>query len=702
MRRIGGYFLIIFGLSVLFGRAQEKEDRTLLPMEMVRAIVDEASGETAWNTLKEIAPYPRDRKEAEYKGHFFESDFIAARLKEYRLKNVTIDEIPQQTPTWDGEMAELWMISPERQKLVDYKDIPTILCTNSESADVTAELVDVGIGSRPEDYQNKDIKGKIVLGSSNPAVLQRLGVWERGAIGVISYSSFRPEMYPEQILWEGIGRGSGERKTGFGFKVSAQMGRMLVNRLQREKITLHAKIRTRDYPGELEIVHAYIPGDGSSNQALVVSAHLFEGYAKQGANDDGSGSAAILEVARALTTLIAAGKVPAPKRDIYFVWVPEISGTRAFLQKYPDLKKRFIADINQDMVGESLKLNNSFFVLHRTPDSFPSFLNDVMTNFVQFVGETNRERVRYRANGYGYSYPIVAPNGTRDPFYYKIDKHYGASDHAVYLAEGIPAIIMNCWPDMFYHSSMDTPDKADSTQLKRAVVIASAAAIAIASADDRMAFKIAGEVLGRGEERSGEGLTKALGYLEDATEQSAVQAYKDAVATLKHCNDVERGALRSSGVFFSSASQKALEPLVATIDMREKNQLSALDRFYRSRFGSAPPLGELTPEEKEAAQIFPKARGGAFGGFGGGGGGGGGQSQRQAQSGGPAAEQMQAMRRVPQHMSAELRAFMTKGDRSALQIRDALTGEFEPLSLSDLLAYLKASEKIGAVELVKK
>lgn len=284
-------FSILAVLALATVTAQEKEDRTLLSMEMIHAIVNEASGETAWNALKEIAPYPRDRKESEYKGHFFESDFIAARLKEYGLKNVTIDEIPQDTSTWDGEMGELWMVSPERQKLADYKDIPTILCGNSENTDVTAELVDVGIGNRAEDYQNKDVKGKIVLGSSNPLVLQRLGVWERGALGVISYNSLRPEAYPEQVLWEGIARGSGERKTGFGFKISPQMGRMLADRLQREKITLQVKVRSRDYPGELEIVHAYIPGDGSSSQALAVSAHLFEGYAKQGANDDGSGSA---------------------------------------------------------------------------------------------------------------------------------------------------------------------------------------------------------------------------------------------------------------------------------------------------------------------------------------------------------------------------------------------------------------------------
>ena len=47
----------------------------------------------------------------------------------------------------------------------------------------------------------------------------------------------------------------------------------------------------------------------------------------------------------------------------------------------------------------------------------------------EYVAELNRERVRYRSNGYVFTYPIVSPNGSRDPFYIKIDKHFGASDH---------------------------------------------------------------------------------------------------------------------------------------------------------------------------------------------------------------------------------------------------------------------------------
>ena len=108
-----------------------------------------------------------------------------------------------------------------------------------------------------------------------------------------------------------------------------------------------------------------------------MSGHLYEGYLKQGANDDASGCAMTLEMGRALIRLVADGKLPKPKRTIHFLWVPEISGTTAWLQKHPDVTKKLVADLNFDMEGLRARPHGSFWTMHRTPDSFPTFLNDV-------------------------------------------------------------------------------------------------------------------------------------------------------------------------------------------------------------------------------------------------------------------------------------------------------------------------------------
>jgi hypothetical protein len=57
--------------------------------------------------------------------------------------------------------------------------------------------------------------------------------------------------------------------------------------------------------------------------------------------------------------------------------------------------------------------------------------------------------------------------------------------------------------------------------------------------------------------------------------------------------------------------------------------------------------------------------------------------------------------RVPQHMTAELN-ILTGKKLTVLQIRDFLSGEFDPLKIDDLMAYLKVSEKAGFVKLVRK
>ena len=72
-------------------------------------------------------------------------------------------------------------------------------------------------------------------------------------------------------------------------------------------------------PYELQNVVCHIPGTDPEAGEIIFSAHLFEGYVKQGANDNKSGSAGILEVARTLHTLIEEGRLPRPKRTIRFL-----------------------------------------------------------------------------------------------------------------------------------------------------------------------------------------------------------------------------------------------------------------------------------------------------------------------------------------------------------------------------------------------
>ena len=99
---------------------------------------------------------------------------------------------------------------------------------------------------------------------------------------------------------------------------------------------VHAIVKAAEYDAPMNVVVATIPGDGSTNQEFHFTAHLFEGIAKQGANDNCGGPATQLEAGRAWIEMINKGLMPKPKRTVRFLWVPEISGTRAYLLKHPE------------------------------------------------------------------------------------------------------------------------------------------------------------------------------------------------------------------------------------------------------------------------------------------------------------------------------------------------------------------------------
>jgi len=676
--------------------AQEKEDRTLLSTAQMMAIINEVSGERAMHHVEELVPYQRVRPASEYQGHFRESDVMAGFAKDYGFSNVAIETFPSGQ-SWQPSVGELWMTTPFSRKLYDIHDVALALGEGTPTGDVTGELVDVGAG-RAQDLEGKDLAGKVVLSSSGGGAFNAAAT--RGAIGIISYSSLRVNDYPDEIPETRFQAPAGATSPTFGWAVSPKVGRGLALMLSRgQKITIRSIVKSEMLPGKLEVVHAEIPGDGSTTQEVAIGGHLYEAYIKQGANDDNSGCALTLEIGRAYLKLVKEGKLPKPRRTINFQWVPEISGTNAWLAAHTEKQKNIIGDLNFDMEGIRLTASRSYWIMQRTPDTFPSYINDIGQSMMEYVSELARERVRYRANGYAPSVDITSPNGSNDAFYIKIDKHYGASDHVTYMQHGIPAVMFITWPDMWYHSSGDTPDKEDATQYKRAAVVGVGSLAVMATAEDADGARVAAENLGRGTERMGDSERKGVAYLADAADGASLTvAYKEAKVAVQHQAIVEKGVVKSSAVLFAHPDEavKTLAPLDALIDKRA----AALSEEARAVYGLKAaqfkvPAAEpaMTPEEKDASNLIVECvNGSSFSGCnqapgGGRGGPGGGRGQ-----GGPA---------LPQHMTAEFTILLGQ-HKTALEIRDFLSGEFEPVPLADVMAVLRAREQAGAIKLTPK
>jgi aminopeptidase YwaD len=587
---------------------------TLLPSGVMDEIIGEASGETAWNTIMEIGGYNHDRLPAEYAGTFYEAQYIYDQLRQYGLSGADLARFPGGQ-VWDGIAGELWEVSPMRQKLASYQDLRAMLASGSADADVTAELAWVGMGT-PEEIARADVAGKIVVTEGPIGQVHQRACLEAGALGVVSIANGRPLFDPLQIPWSGVGgrRGGGDQPNKFGFFIPPRDGDVLKQRLLAgEAVTVHAQVEAAMRSYELQDPVAFIPGTDPSAPEVILSAHLFEGYVKQGANDNSSGSAAILEVARTLQTLIEQGRIPRPRRTIRFLWGPEFSGTGPWVKANKDLMARTLANINMDMVGEWLSLNKAYFTLVRTSYGNPHYVNDVMENYYRYVGESNHERVQNRSGFYKVGRRIVAPSGADEPFYYSIDTHYGASDHMVFndWGVGVPGILMIAWPDQWYHTSGDRVDKADPTQLKRVVIIAAAGAYTIASAADAMATKLAGEIASNATARMAHQLMMGEELLNHATAEGLSDSYKWARAHVAAAAMNERATLESVRELAPDAAAVAsyVKEMQATVTRIEQAQLAVLETHMKAvagRLGVPPVRLQPTDLERRAARIVPR------------------------------------------------------------------------------------------------
>jgi aminopeptidase YwaD len=303
-----------------------------------------------------------------------------------------------------------------------------------------------------------------------------------------------------------------------------------------------------------------------------------------------------------------------------------------------------------------------------------------------------------RFTGYAPTQPVESPRGSKDAFYIKIDKHYGSSDHVTYMQHGIPAVMFITWPDMWYHSSEDTPDKQDSTQYKRAAAVGLGSLAALASGTDQMAARILADNLGRGLSRMGESHTKGLGYMADAVDAAALNtAYKEAKNAIAHQAKIEKAVVRSASVLWTdvAAGQKktaSFEPLIDARAGSLLNEVKAAYQLQAAQRSATPAEPVMTAEEKEAANLIVEAvpptpgAGGPGGGFGGGGG------------GGPRGPQGPSL---PDEFNAEL-GLLTQKKLSILEIRDFLSGEFTPLPLADVTTVLRAQEKAGRIKITPK
>jgi aminopeptidase YwaD len=643
----------------------------LLPEKDIAALSQELSGEIAKRNLEGITRFHRQRGS---QGLHSAAEIIVERARTYGLTDAQILRFPadgkiyygtqRSRPPWDAEFAELWEIAGGQPsiKIASYEAEPVTLAEDSESADVTTTLIDVGDGTKESDYAGKDVKGKIVLAAAQPGAVQDLAVGKFGAAGIASYAQNQKTAWSgedENLIRWGHLESFSPNKT-FAFMFSLKTARDYQARLAAgEKIKLHATVKAGQHPGFTELVTATIPGADPKlkDDEIAFSCHL--DHQRPGANDNASGCVTILEVARTLQRLISEGKLERPARTLRFIWPPEIEGTLTLLNAKPEFAQRIKAVVHMDMVGGNQNTKAVFHVT-RGPMSLPSFVYDVAWAFGNFVNEQSYNF----AAGLPAQYPLVAPEGGKEPLQAVDAPHTLGSDNDVYEDGSfkIPAIYLNDWPDRYIHTNFDTASNIDPTKLKRAAFIGAASGYYLAK------------------------LTRA-----------PIPAELDDLPSVMSASH----AARKSASLFRAAQLPEPDRCAfwESQEIFDRAVVEQLNVFLKMPKGHDD--GEFGPESDnvstgEGLLIFkrkPEPRG-PVAGFG---------SDYLADRAKPAGIAMpklmeyEGMWGSGDEYAYEVLNF-ADGKRSAQQVRDAVSAEFGPVPLELVVEYLNDLEKVGILE----
>lgn len=228
-----------------------------------------------------------------------------------------------------------------------------------------------------------------------------------------------------------------------------------------------------------ENIWAFIEGSEKPEEVIVISAHydhvgIENGEVYNGADDDGSGTSALLEIAQAFQTAKKAGH--GPKRSILFLHVTGeehgLLGSRYYSENPLFPLANTVADVNIDMIGrrDALHADTNNYVYIIGANRLSSELDHISATMNQkYVGLD----LDYRFND------------PKDP-----NRFYERSDHYNFAKFGIPSVFFFNGVHADYHKKSDEPNKIEYDALEKRTQLAFVIAWELANRKDRIVVDV--------------------------------------------------------------------------------------------------------------------------------------------------------------------------------------------------------------------
>ena len=361
-------------------------------------------------------------------------------VKIYRYSYSEAFGIHSDVVGWDVRDGFVQLL-PQGKILSSFIEARTAIAAHSPGGDIEAEVVYVGEGLDMDRY--KGVENKVVLSYGPPYLVYKLGC----RFGASAFILFKRGLYEKAIPYVGLFLSRDEVKEckAPAVTISKEDALRIINRLERGD-----KVRVRVYVEASYRAEAYAPvievsvGDGDTE--IHSYAHLC--HPGGTVNDNVSGVATLLELVKSIDRAINRGELGIPKmRKISFVFFPEYYGSLPYLMEKIGRGTGIDFGINLDMVGEKQWITNSTLYFIRPPYllSKPFYEGLLLKSLLHSISKRSTFSNVSRALS----------------FRFDITPYDSGSDHDLYLQFGIPSVMLNQWPDDFYHSNMDSIDKFD-------------------------------------------------------------------------------------------------------------------------------------------------------------------------------------------------------------------------------------------------
>lgn len=429
--------------------------------------------------------------------------YLASQLESYGYRGAGrngsfFQQVPLSYRNVDLAASRLTLNDGEAKREFMYPDgfiaeVPT-------NIGLSGQLVFVGYGvSSPrnsyDDYAGLKVKGKIVVMSSGvPEQLKKVrlnndeqeasAALAHGAVGLIKILDAQTLLTWDQLkVWYG-GRqqlGLPPRTVLPEIAASPELIKAIARAMGKEssdlispgsklkpaELTTTAEIKLRveakDATSAQNVVGILEGSDSKlKDEYVVFSAHYDhlkstdKGEVYRGADDDGSGTVSVLEIAQAF----AVG--PPPKRSILIVFHTGeelgLFGSEYNTDYEPVVPlHKLVANLNIDMVGRSRPDGDDDPRDARLTDKDSIYIigaDKLSTELHKLNEETNQNTARMR---FDYTY-----NDDRHP-----ERFYYRSDHYNYAKHGIPVIFFFTGVHRDYHQLTDVVDKIDFEKMER-------------------------------------------------------------------------------------------------------------------------------------------------------------------------------------------------------------------------------------------